>query len=47
MRPWHVKRLFRHTTRTREEVRRDVTDEFAFHLDMRTNDLVARGHVAR
>ena len=29
------------------EVRRDVDDEFAFHLDMRTRDLVAGGTAPR
>jgi putative ABC transport system permease protein len=43
MRPWNVKRLFRHTNRTREDVRADVNDEFAFHLDMRTDELVREG----
>ena len=46
MRPWHVKRLFRLPDRTRDEIRRDISDEFAFHLDMRADELVARGHVA-
>ena len=46
MRPWGIKRLFHHISRTRDDVRTDIADEFAFHLDMRTNDLVARGHVA-
>ncbi len=43
MRPWHVKRLFRLPNRTRDEIRREVSDEFAFHLDMRTDDLVREG----
>jgi macrolide transport system ATP-binding/permease protein len=43
MRPWHVKRLFRLPNRTRDEIRRDVSDEFAFHLDMRTDELTREG----
>ena len=43
MRPWHVKRLFRLPNRTRGEIRADVTDEFAFHLDMRTAELTREG----
>ena len=43
MRPWHVKRLFRLPNRTRDEIRRDVSDEFAFHLDMRADELVREG----
>ena len=43
MRPWNVKRLFRLPNRTRDEIRRDVSDEFAFHLDMRADELVREG----
>jgi predicted permease len=43
MRPWGIKRLFRPPNRTPEDVRADITDEFAFHLDMRTNELVRGG----
>jgi predicted permease len=43
MRPWGVKRLFRHTSRTPDEVGRDVADEIAFHLDMRVEELVREG----
>ena len=43
MRPWGIKRLFRHISRTRDEVRSDIADEFAFHLDMRTDELVRDG----
>jgi putative ABC transport system permease protein len=43
MRPWGIKRLFRHSTRTRDEVRSDIADEFSFHLDMRTDELVRAG----
>ena len=43
MRPWHVKRLFRLPNRTRDEIRREVSDEFAFHLDMRADELTREG----
>ncbi len=43
MRPWGVKRLFRFSTRTRDEVRADVADEVAFHLDMRAEALMREG----
>jgi predicted permease len=43
MRPWHIKRLFRLPNRTRGEIRADITDEFAFHLDMRTEELAREG----
>jgi predicted permease len=43
MKPWGIKRLFQHVSRTREEVRSDIADEFAFHLDMRTDELVSEG----
>ena len=43
MRPWGIKRLFAHVSRTRDEVRTDVADEFAFHLDMRTDELAREG----
>ena len=43
MRPWHIKRLFRLPNRTRDEIRRDVSDEFAFHLDMRMEELTREG----
>ncbi len=43
MRPWFAKRLFRHANRTRDEIRRDVSDEFAFHLDMRADELTRDG----
>jgi predicted permease len=38
-----MKTLFRFPFRSRDEVRSDVEDEFAFHLDMRTADLVREG----
>src|SRR4051812_42896155 len=37
------KRLFRLPFRTPDDVRADVADEFAFHLDMRTEELVRAG----
>jgi hypothetical protein len=43
MRPWGVKRLFRHVSRTRADVRRDALDEIAFHLDMREDELRREG----
>ena len=43
MRPWGVKRLFGYTSRSRGEVQADVADEFAFHLDMRTEALMREG----
>ncbi len=43
MRPWNVRRLFAFPSRTRDEIRRDVDDEIAFHLDMRTDELIREG----
>ncbi len=43
MRPRGVKRLFSFSSRTREEVRTDIRDEFQFHLDMRAADLMREG----
>jgi predicted permease len=43
MRPWGIKRLFKYSTRTRDEVQADIADEFAFHLDMRAEALVREG----
>ena len=43
MRPWGIKRLFAHVSRTSDEVRKEIADEFAFHLDMRTDELVREG----
>ena len=43
MRPWNVRRLFRYPSRTNADVRVDIADEFAFHLDMRTEELVREG----
>jgi putative ABC transport system permease protein len=38
-----MKRLFRFSSRTRREVDRDVRDEVAFHLDLRTRELIDAG----
>jgi putative ABC transport system permease protein len=38
-----VKRLFRFPSRSEADVQQDVHDEFAFHLDMRTETLIASG----
>jgi putative ABC transport system permease protein len=38
-----VKRLFRFPSRTATDIRDDVAEEFAFHVDMRTEALVASG----
>lgn len=43
MRPWGVKRLFRFPSRTSADVRADVVEEFAFHLDMRIEELRRSG----
>ena len=43
MKPWGIKRLFSFPSRTREEVRADVDDELAFHLEMRTAALEQEG----
>jgi predicted permease len=43
MRPRAVKRLFAFSTRTREETRTDIRDEFQFHLDMRVDELTRDG----
>ena len=43
MRPWFTKRLFRLPNKTRAEIRRDIADEFGFHLDMRTDELMRQG----
>jgi predicted permease len=43
MRPWHVKRLFRFPFRSRDTVRLDIAEEFAFHLDMRSDELMRDG----
>ena len=41
--PPGTKRIFRFPWRTATDVRADIRDEFQFHLDMRTADLVAEG----
>ena len=38
-----IKRLFRFPTRTREDVRDDIREEFQFHLDMRAEVLRGDG----
>src|SRR5258705_1607173 len=43
MKPFGVRRLFRFPSREREDVRDDVREEFAFHIDMRVADLVKAG----
>jgi predicted permease len=43
MRPRSTRRLFRFVSRTGDDVRTDVQDEIAFHLEMRVNDLMAEG----
>ncbi len=43
MRPWGVKRLFRFSSRTPAEVRADIDDEVAFHVDMRAEELRRSG----
>ena len=40
------KRLFRFTSRSTGEIRTDVGDEIAFHLEMRTRELIDRGWTA-
>ena len=43
MRPWTVRRLFGFPTRNADEVRRDIDDEIAFHLEMRAGELMQDG----
>ncbi len=43
MRPRGVKRLFAFPFRRRDEIRTDISDEFRFHLDMRTDELMRDG----
>src|SRR5688572_30521923 len=38
-----LRRLIRFPWRSRARIRRDIDDEFQFHLDMRVTELVARG----
>jgi predicted permease len=46
IRPPSAKRLFRFVRRSPNDVRDDVQEEFAFHLEMRVDDLVAQGLTA-
>jgi putative ABC transport system permease protein len=43
IRPRGAKRLFSFVVRSREDIRDDVDEEFAFHLDMRVDDLMREG----
>jgi predicted permease len=43
MKPKSVRRLFRFISRSPQDVRADVDDEIAFHVDMRSADLEASG----
>ena len=43
MRPKGIRRLFRFVTRTNDDIQDEVRDELAFHLEMRTADLIAEG----
>lgn len=43
MRPRGVRRLFAFRSRTRDELRTDIRDEFQFHLDMRVDELMRSG----
>lgn len=43
IRPRGTKRLFRFADRSRDDIRGDVHEEFAFHLDMRVDDLMTEG----
>jgi predicted permease len=43
MRPRGVQRLFRFSRRTREQVRADVDEELALHLDLRSEELARLG----
>ncbi len=47
MRPGGVKRLFAFPFRKRTDVRADVGEEFAFHLDMRRDELQRLGRRPR
>ena len=46
IRPPSARRLFRFVRRSPNDVRDDVQEEFAFHLEMRVDDLVAQGLTA-
>ncbi len=43
MRPRGIKRLFRNPSRTPDDVRREVSEEIAFHLEMRAEELMRDG----
>jgi putative ABC transport system permease protein len=43
MRPSGIRRLFRFPSRSRTDVRNDVQDEMAFHIESRGADLIAAG----
>ena len=43
IRPRGTKRLFSFAARSRDDIRDDVQEEFAFHLDMRVADLMSDG----
>lgn len=43
MRPWGIKRLFQHPSRTPDDLRRDASAEIAFHLEMRAEELIREG----
>ena len=43
IRPRHAKRLFGFVARSHKDVHDDVQEEFAFHLDMRVDDLMRDG----
>src|SRR4051812_27605092 len=44
MRPRDVKRLFGFPSRSRDDVRDGIAEEFRLHLDLRTDELVRSGH---
>jgi hypothetical protein len=43
MGPWGVKRLFRFSSGTGNEVQADIAEEFAFHLEARIDELMRTG----
>src|SRR6478735_1841619 len=43
MTPRDVKRLFGFPSRSRDDVRRDIAEEFRFHLEMRIDELMQAG----
>src|SRR3954447_8113973 len=43
MKPRDVKRLFGFPTRSRDDVRSEIAEEFRFHLDMRIEELTRAG----